>query len=107
MLFKNTSNSSTTTNISFTRVDFNVGDITPEEAQAIEKDVNACMFDTNISTYPATMYDGGDWRFGTTNFTVFHEQNDNEKLKKLFFKLKLRHPDFKILSQPTTLSFRS
>jgi len=97
---------STTTNIAFIRVDFNVGEITPEESQAIAKDVDACMFDTNLTTYPGTMYDGGDWRFGTPNFSVFYNENDNtEKLKKLFFKLKLRHPEFKILSQPTSLSF--
>lgn len=98
---------SSTTHISFIRVDFNVGELTSEEARAIEKNVNACMSDTNLIMYPSTMYDGEDFRFGTPNFSVFYNENDGqEKLKKLFFKLKLHYPEFKIISKPEHLSFR-
>ncbi len=99
-MFKNTSTSSTI-NISFIRVDFNVGEITPEEAHAIAKDIDNYTLDSNPMMYHSTMYDGAHWRDGTVNFSVFYNENDDdEKLKKLFFKIKLRHPDFKIISEP-------
>lgn len=99
---------STTTNIAFIRVDFNVGEITPEEAQAITKDIDKYTIDTNPMMHHSTMYDGAHWRDGTVNFSVFYNENDDEdeKLKKLFFKIKLRHPEFIIISQPA-YSFRS
>jgi len=98
---------STTTSISFTSIDFNVGEITPEEAQAIAKDIDKYTLDTNPIMYHSTMYDGAHWRENTVNFSVFYSENDDsEKLKKLLFKIKLRHPEFKIISQPT-LSIRS
>lgn len=105
MLLKNTTNSSTT-NISFIRVSFNVGEITTEEAQSIAKDIDSYTIDTNPMMCHSTMYDGAHWRDGTINFSVFYNENDDaEKLKKLFFKIKLRHPEFTIISQPT-LSLR-
>lgn len=106
MLSKNTANS-TTTNISFVRIDFNVGETTYEEAASIAKDIDAYTLDSNPMMYHSTMYDGAHWRHNTINFSVFYNENDDtEKLKKLFFKIKLRHPEFKIISQPT-FSLRS
>lgn len=101
MWFKYTSNS-TTTSISFNRVEFTIGDATDKEAQAIFEDIYKFTMDTNPIRGQNDAYKQGRWKNSLGYFTVFYvEGEDTDRLKRLFFKIKLRHPEFTLVPPRT------
>lgn len=92
-----------TSTTTFIRTDFTVGIITEEEEISIIKDIKKFMI--------STPQFGGITVASLVNFKTFSifysSTNDREEINKLFFKLKLRFPEFVIRTHETTYSIRS
>lgn len=96
-MLSNSYSNTSTSNTAFTRTDFTVGEISKKERNAIIKDIEKFM----ILGVPIIAQ-----RYET--FSVFYnETDDQEEIRKIFFKLKLRYPKFRIRISETTYSLRS
>lgn len=92
--------------LSFIRVEFEVGYLSLEEEQNLNKIIAKSILDIDDESVSLNTLSSSNLQPITFSI-LYDEESDTKKIDRLFFKLKLQYPAFKILKGADRLSFYS